>query len=119
LLALCSRSLPTLFSGSDEVIHVASLYLLIAPIGYGTYGMVMVMNASFNGLGHPMPAVGISLGRIAVLYLPLAFAGMLLFDIKGIFAAAALANIVSGVVAYAWAKRTVRRRCMPVTGILE
>ena len=109
-LALLSKSLPTLFSTNAAVVDMASLYLLIAPISYGAYGMVMVMNASFNGLGHPMPAVGISVGRIVVLYLPLAFVGMYLFGAIGIFAAYAAANIVSGFVAYEWAKRAVRNR---------
>ena len=108
-LALSSGFLPTLFSSNATVVDMASLYLLIAPISYGAYGMVMVMNASFNGLGHPMPAVGISLGRIVVLYLPLAIVGMVLMGAIGIFAAYAVANIVSGIVAYQWAKRTVRR----------
>jgi putative MATE family efflux protein len=108
-LALSSGFLPKLFSSSPEVIAVAKMYLLIAPISYGTYGMVMVMNASFNGLGRPMPAVGISLGRIVVLYLPLAATGMLLMDAAGIFGAYAVANIVSGFVAYGWARKTVRQ----------
>ena len=110
VLALMSGFLPSLFSSSPEVISVAALYLLIAPISYGAYGMVMVMNASFNGLGHPMPAVWISLGRIVVLYLPLAGIGMLVLEATGIFAAYAAANILSGILAYAWAKRTVRRQ---------
>jgi len=108
-LAALAELLPALFSSSAEVVSMASLFLWIAPISYGTYGMVMVMNASFNGLGHPMPAVGISVGRIVLLYLPLAFAGMYFFDAPGIFAAYAVANIVSGVIAYQWAKRTVRQ----------
>jgi Na+-driven multidrug efflux pump len=97
-----------LFSDSAEVVGVARTYLWIAPIGYGAYGIVMVVNASFNGLGKPMPGVAISVGRMLVLYLPLAFAGMVFFDARGIFAAYAAANVVSGVLAYAWAVRTVR-----------
>jgi putative MATE family efflux protein len=108
-LALFSGFLPALFSSNAAVVDMARLYLLIAPISYGAYGMVMVMNASFNGLGHPMPAVGISLGRIVVLYLPLAIVGMVLMGAIGIFAAYAIANIVSGIVAYQWAKRAVHR----------
>jgi len=108
-----------LFSSSTEVVSMASLFLWIAPISYGAYGMVMVMNASFNGLGRPMPAVGISAGRIVVLYLPLAFVGMYLFDAQGIFAAYAAANIVSGVVAYQWAKKTVRQQLSQRTAIVE
>lgn len=108
-LALTSEFLSSLFSSNPAVISIASMYLLIAPLSYGCYGMVMVMNAAFNGLGHPMPAVGISLGRIVALYLPLAIVGMRLMGATGIFAAYAAANVVSGIIAYAWAKRTVRR----------
>lgn len=110
-LAAIADFLPTLFSSNADVTSVASLFLWVAPIGYGTYGMVMVMNASFNGLGHPMPAVYISVGRIVLLYLPMAFVGMHYFDAAGIFGAYALANIISGIVSYQWAKRTVRARC--------
>jgi len=109
-LAVLADFLPALFSSSAEVVSMASLFLWIAPISYGAYGMVMVMNASFNGLGHPMPAVGISVGRIIVLYLPLAFTGMYFFGARGIFAAYAAANIVSGLIAYQWAKKTIRQQ---------
>lgn len=114
LLALFAGQLPGLFSSSPDVVRVASLYLLIAPISYGAYGTVMVMNASFNGLGHPMPAVGISLGRIVVLYLPLAVIGMQVLGAAGIFVAYALANLVSGIVAYRWAQRTIRQQAAGV-----
>jgi len=110
VLAAFSSFLPSLFSSSEDVISTASLYLWIAPVSYGAYGMVMVMNASFNGLGQPMPAVGISVGRIVALYMPLAMAGMVFFDAPGIFAAYTVANVISGIVAYQWAKTAVHRR---------
>lgn len=116
VLASLSGILPGLFSDSDSVKTVTSMYLLLVPVSYGAYGMVMVMNASFNGLGYPMPGVVVSLCRIAVLYIPLALAGMALFDVAGIFGAYATANIVSGFGAYAWARRTVIRTCAAVPG---
>ena len=111
LLASMSGWLPGLFSDSESVRRVTSMFLWLVPISYGTYGMVMVMNASFNGLGYPMPGVVISVCRIAVLYIPIALVAMRFFGIAGIFAAYAIANIVSGLGAYAWARRTVRARC--------
>ena len=66
-----------------------------------------------------MPAVFISLGRIVVLYLPLAVVGMMLMEVRGIFVAYAIANVLSGIIAYAWAKRTVRRRSGQQTAVLE
>lgn len=110
-LALFADFIPTLFSQDKDVTSVTRLFLWIVPVSYGTYGMVMVMNASFNGLGNPMPAVWISVARIMVLYVPLAIIGMRLFGIVGIFAAYAIANVIAGIGAYAWARNTAHRLC--------
>lgn len=111
VLAGLSGFLPALFSDNEEVVGIAQLFMWIVPVSYGSYGLVMAMNASFNGLGDPMPAVGISVGRMLVLYVPLAFLGMHYFDAIGIFAAYSVANVVSGLLAYQWAKTAVHRRC--------
>ncbi len=109
MLASFSDFIPRLFSQNEAVISVTRLFLWIVPISYGTYGMVMVMNASFNGLGKPMPAVWISVARILVLYVPLAIVGSRFYGIAGIFAAYAIANILSGIGAYIWARNTAHR----------
>lgn len=111
VLAALSDFLPSLFSDSEEVTGVARLFLLIAPLGYGAYGMVMVMNASFNGMGKPMPAVWISVLRMAGLYVPLGLAGDALFGIPGIFGAYTIANVVMGFTSYAWARASVQAQC--------
>lgn len=111
LLALAAGYLPTLFSDSDTVVGVARMFLLIAPLGYAGYGMVMTINASFNGLGKPMPGVVISLMRTILLYVPLALLGRHFFGVAGIFAAYATANVLTGFVAYNWARRTVQQLC--------
>jgi putative MATE family efflux protein len=110
-LAASSNFLPSLFSDNPAVTGVARTFLLIAPLGYGAYGMVMVMNASFNGMGKPMPGVAISLIRLAALYLPLAILADRFFGIAGIFAAYTVANIVTGLTAYAWARSAVQSQC--------
>ncbi len=71
----------------------------------------MIMNASFNGMGKPMPAVHISVSRMAVVYVPLAFVAERYLGIAGIFAAYAFANIVSGLVAYVWVRASVQEQC--------
>ncbi len=111
ILALSAGFLPTLFSDNDDVIRVTRLFLWIAPLGYGGYGLVMVINASFNGLGKPMPGVVVSLLRTIILYVPLALIAEYYYGIVGIFAAYTAANVFTGFVAYAWAKRTVRSLC--------
>jgi len=111
VLALLSGFLPSLFSSSEEVIGVTRMFLWIAPISYGAYGIVMVVNAAFNGLGNPMPGVIISVTRILMLYVPLAVLGMRFYGIFGIFVAYAVANIVSGIIGYYWAKTNAHRLC--------
>jgi putative MATE family efflux protein len=110
ILALAADFVPTLFSQNPDVTNVTRLFLWIAPISYGAYGVVMVMNAAFNGLGKPMPAVYISAIRMLVLYLPLAILGRHFFGIAGIFGAYAVANLLSGVLSYAWARKTAHNR---------
>jgi len=106
LLLLSSAHLPGLFSQNPNVIRVIQLFLWIVPVSYGAYGIVMVVNAAFNGLGKPMPAVYISVMRMIVIYLPLAAIGMRWFGIAGIFAAYAVANILSGLLGYVWVRRS-------------
>jgi putative MATE family efflux protein len=111
VLAASSTVLPRLFSDNPAVTDVATLFLWIAPVSYGAYGMVMVMNASFNGMGKPMPGVVISVSRMALIYVPLAFIGNYFFAVPGIFAAYAVANVISGFVSYAWVRASVEEQC--------
>jgi putative MATE family efflux protein len=111
LLALVSSWVPSLFSENPDVINVATTFLLIAPISYGAYGMVMIMNAAFNGMGKPLPAVWISVARMAVIYVPLAIVANRLFGVIGIFGAYAIANVLSGILSYVWARNSVQEQC--------
>ena len=111
LLALSSTFLPGLFSQNQDVVVVTRMFLLIVPISYGAYGVVMVMNAAFNGLGKPMPAVYISVTRMMVLYVPLALLGRHFYGIAGIFIAYTIANLLTGVLGYVWARRTAHSLC--------
>jgi len=111
LLALSGGWVAGLFSDNAVVTGVASQYLLIVPISYGAYGMVMIMNASFNGIGKPLPAVNISVGRMVVIYIPLAMLAEHFYGVAGMFAAYTIANVVSGAIAYIWARASVQGQC--------
>ena len=111
VLFLASTALPSIFSDNDTVVSVAGLFLIIAPIGYAGYGLVMTINAAFNGMGKPMPGVVVSLMRTILLYVPLALVGQHFYGITGIFAAYTAANIITGFVAYGWINRTVDSLC--------
>ena len=111
LLAGLGNLIPMLFSENPNVTGVATQFLYIVPISYGAYGVVMIMNASFNGMGKPMPAVYISVARMVLIYLPLAFVGNRYFGVTGIFVAYAIANIITGIIAFAWARSSVPAQC--------
>ena len=91
-----------LFDGNPEVMEVAAHYLLLVPLSYGTWGVLMMASAIFNSLGKPISSTMMSVIRMFIIYIPLAFAGKALFGLTGIFLAAAASNVAMGAIAYAW-----------------
>ena len=118
VLWIAGGPLAALFSDAPRVVAAASHYLWIVPLSYGGAGVVMNVNAAFNGQGLPGRAVAVSLLRMLGVYLPAAYLGAWLVGLEGIFAAAALANISVGLGAYLWHRRAcqdpaVRRFLVP------
>lgn len=108
LLFFAGRDIATFFDDQADVVNVAVSYFWIVPLSYGAAAMVMIMNATFNGLGRPLPAVVISMARMIFIFLPLAWLGGRAFGVNGIFAALALANVLCGVGAYLWVRRVIQ-----------
>ena len=109
VLAFAAEPIAALFSDSPEIRRVAVEYLWLVSISYGAYGLVMSVCATFNGIGVPIPGLVLSVTRVIVVFLPLAFLGRWLFDLNGLFIAAALSNLIVGVLAFIWLGRRVRR----------
>ncbi|MBT8065234.1 MAG: MATE family efflux transporter, partial [Gammaproteobacteria bacterium] len=98
-----------LFSDSESIQAVAVHYLWIVALSYGAYGLVMSVNAAFNGMGQPLPGVVISTCRVIVVFLPLAFLGRYLFGLEGLFVATLISNLLLGAAAWAWLGRQIGR----------
>ena len=109
ILWLLGGPIVQLFTDHTEVATVAMLYLSIVPFSYGAYGLVMSVNAAFNGLGNPWPAMLLSVSRVLLLFLPLAWALQQLWGLNGLFIATALTNIVVGGWAWWWLQGRVRK----------
>jgi putative MATE family efflux protein len=107
-LIIIARPLTGLFSEAEAIQQVAVQYLWIVSISYGSYGLVMSFNASFNGMGKPIPGVIISACRVIIVFLPLAFLGRWLLDLPGLFGASAVANLAMGTVAWIWLGHQIR-----------
>ena len=105
-LILFSSNIASLFDDNPEVVAVAASYLMIVPISYGAWGVLMMSSATFNSLGKPISSTIMSIVRMFVIYIPLAYLGKLLFGYPGIFAAACISNALMGALAYAWNRKT-------------
>jgi len=101
-LCLVAQPLSALFTQSSEIREVAVDYIWLVSLSYGAYGLVMSVNAAFNGIGRPLPGVLISSMRVVIVFLPLAYVGHWLFGLPGLFGASALSNLGIGALAYYW-----------------
>jgi Na+-driven multidrug efflux pump len=72
----------------------------ILPLGYGLQGIVILTNSSFNALHKPMVALVLSIVRLFVCYVPLAYLGSYLYGIHGFFFGALLGNFVMAFISY-------------------
>lgn len=94
------------FNADAQVVKAASLYLAIVPVSYGTWGMLMMSNAIFNSLGRPISATILSVVRMLVINVPVAYIGKIYFGVPGIFAGACVSNFAIGIAGYFWNRRT-------------
>jgi putative MATE family efflux protein len=106
-MSLLAPTLAALFTDSAAIRSIAANYIWIVSWSWGAYGIVMSVNAAFNGSGRPVPGVLISAMRVIIVFLPLAFAGRWLFGLNGLFAASTVANLMVGLMAYNWLKRHI------------
>ena len=95
-----------MFEDNPLVVGYASLYLAIVPLSYGTWGVLMMASATFNSLCKPISSTIMSVVRMFVIYVPLAYVGRLYFDVAGIFAAACISNLVMGILGFTWNRAT-------------
>ncbi|MEE8340249.1 MAG: MATE family efflux transporter [Xanthomonadales bacterium] len=108
VLIVIARSLIGLFTESEVIEQIALQYLWIVSLSWGAYGLVMMVNASFNGMGKPFPGVVISVCRVIVVFLPLAFFGRWMFGLPGLFGASLVSNLVMGLASFIWIGHQIR-----------
>ncbi len=105
-LYFIAEPLVHIFDKDPQVAKVAILYLMVVPISFGTWGVIMMASAIFNALGYPLRSTLISIFRMLIIYVPLAFILSNQWDVFGIFLAGAAANIISALIAYLWNRKT-------------
>jgi putative MATE family efflux protein len=115
LLAILARPIAGLFSEEADVVIIICQFLWIVPIAYGLQGITILTNSSFNALHQPGSALILSLVRLFVFYVPLAWLGGRLYGITGLFFGCVLANICTATLAWSWFNRSVERTAQEAT----
>ena len=105
IVGAIAPSIASWFDSEPAVVASAAAYLSIVPLSYGALGIVFIFSSTFNALGKPLPSVAITLSRLFLLSVHLAYLGNWLFGVQGVFAAACLSNVAVGLGAYIWHAR--------------
>jgi putative MATE family efflux protein len=100
LMLLLAPWIANIFSTEQEVADIIVLFLWILPLGYGLQGVIILTNSSFNALHKPMVALMLSVIRLFVCYVPLAYLGSLMYGLHGMFLGALLGNLLMAGISY-------------------
>ncbi|MGZ2258350.1 MATE family efflux transporter [Roseobacter sp. A03A-229] len=95
VFSLFAEQIASVFTSAEEDTAYAAQYLRYVGASLFGYGFVVVTNAAMNARDKPLWSMGLSLGRIFLLYLPLAWVGALTFGYGGILTAAIIANVLA------------------------
>lgn len=107
VLWLGAEPLAKLFTTDPLAIESATRFLHLVPITFGAVGIMMMVSSTSNGVGRPIVGLILSLARLVVVYLPLAWilAQELKLGLEGIYIAIALANVIVGLGAWWWSSQ--------------
>ena len=100
ILVLIAPWIAEAFSKEQSVADIIKLFIWILPLGYGLQGIIILTNSSFNALHKPMAALWLSIIRLFVCYVPLAYLGSELYGIEGFFIGGLLGNVVMAMISY-------------------
>ncbi|WP_333606902.1 MATE family efflux transporter [Arsukibacterium sp.] len=108
LLAMLAWPLADIFTDNPQVASYIRWFIWVMPLAYGLQGVIILTNSSFNAMHLPAKAVWLSIFRLFICYVPLAWLGGVLFGVMGVFIGCVLANVLIASVAYRWFNRVMQ-----------
>jgi putative MATE family efflux protein len=99
-LVIAAPWIASAFAKEQKVADIIVLFIWILPLGYGLQGVIILTNSSFNALHKPMVALVLSIVRLFVCYVPLAYLGSYLYGLHGFFIGALMGNLVMAAISY-------------------
>lgn len=109
VLALLAYPIAAVFTDNPQVAMYLRWFIWIMPLAYGLQGIIILTNSSFNALHLPAKAVVLSLFRLFICYVPLAWLGGVLLGVVGVFIGCIIANLLTAATAYFWYQRVLLR----------
>lgn len=115
ILALFAKTITTNFTTTSDIAIVCENFLYIVPISFAGWGIVMMINSTFNAMGKPLYSTLISFARLIVVFIPLAILLLHVMNYKGIFIALTLSNIIVAALAW-WLSKKIFNRLKGIKG---
>ncbi len=100
ILVIAAPFIASIFAKEQKVADIIVLFIWILPLGYGLQGVVILTNSSLNALHKPLVALGLSIVRLFVCYVPLAYLGSYLYGLHGFFIGALIGNLIMAIISY-------------------
>ena len=108
-VALCALRAPIagVFTEDAGIADAIRRYLLIATWGFAAYGLLIVANGALNAVDRAGLAFALSVARVGLVMLPLAWTASRLAGPSAVYGAELAANLVGGAVAFEMARRAL------------
>lgn len=112
VLLISAPFIASIFAKEKAVSDIIKLFMWILPLGYGLQGIIILTNSSFNALHKPMVALALSVIRLFVCYVPLAYLGSYFYGLTGFFVGALLGNVVMAAISYRLFSKQFTQECV-------
>ena len=105
ILVLAGATIAQQFSQDPQVIEYTVLFFTIVPVTYAFGNLVFGWASAFNAMGKPQRSFVMIFVKAIILLIPALLIGAHFYDVKGIFIAIALVNIVAGLTFHVISRR--------------
>ncbi len=100
LLAIFARRAAMIFSGDPGVVSTIVLYLRIVSASYCLFGVFVISSMVLNVLHRPLHAALLSIAQVFALTVPMAWVGMRIAGLEGLFIGVGVSYLLSGAAAW-------------------
>lgn len=114
VLVLFAPMIADVFAKEQEVADIIMLFIWILPLAYGFQGIIILTNSSFNALHKPMVALVLSIIRLFVCYVPLAYLGSVFYGLHGFFIGGFIGNVLMAAISYRLFSKQFSNECAAV-----